>query len=50
MQLIIALAILISTAGYLGLVPEAAAIAELPLALVGGSVIMLGVLYVFARS
>ena len=50
MHIITVLAVIITTAGYLGLVPEAAAIGELPLPLLAGSIITFSMLYVFARS
>lgn len=50
MHLLFALAILIALAGYVGLVPAAAGISDVPITLVIGSIVTLGVLYVFARS
>ncbi len=50
MQLIVVLAVLISAAGYLGLVPEATVFADIPLPLMAGSAITLAMLYVFARA
>lgn len=49
MRLIIVLAVLISAAGYLGLVPEASFIADIPFPLMAGAAVTLAMLYVFAK-
>ncbi|MEZ5872225.1 MAG: hypothetical protein R3D32_10300 [Nitratireductor sp.] len=49
MQLIVGLAVLISGAAYLGYVPDGMMIVDLPLPLVAGLVISLGMIYAMAN-
>ena len=50
MHLIVVLAVLVSAAAYLDLLPEAASVANVPLSLVAGGIVAAGMLYVLARA
>jgi hypothetical protein len=48
--LLVVFAVLVCAAGYFGLVPEAAMIARIPLALVASGIITAGMIYILSRA
>jgi hypothetical protein len=50
MRVFVVFAVLVSVAGYLGLVPEVAMIGKFPFALVAGGLITAGMIYILSRA